>query len=126
MSTRGRPLSPHLSVYRFRITSTLSILHRFTGVVLTGAAVLLVVWLVAAASGAESYADAQALLGSWFGKLIIAGGVLAFFYHLGNGIRHLAWDTGRGFEMSQARATGWTVVTFAILATSFALFVAFF
>lgn len=125
MSAKQRPLSPHLSVYKFRITSTLSILHRMTGVVMSIGAIALVWWLFAVASGPEAYAAFTAVAGSIIGRIAIAGWLFTFFYHLCNGVRHLFWDAGKGFEIEQARASGWTVVTVSALATVAAWFVAF-
>ena len=125
MTAKSRPLSPHLSVYKFRITSTLSILHRLTGVALSLGAVALVWWLFAIASGPDAYAVFAAVAGSIVGKVAIAGWLFTFFYHLCNGVRHLFWDTGRGFELAQARASGLAVVTVSALATLGAWFLAF-
>ena len=111
MSNTQRPLSPHISVYRWRITSGLSILHRLTGVANSIGMLMLVGWLVSIASGPAAYAAAAAFIGSWLGKLLLAGWVFSFFYHLCNGIRHLFWDAGKGFEMHQATRSGVAVVT---------------
>lgn len=127
MSTRPRPLSPHLGIYRFTYTMATSIAHRITGIVLSAGLVVLVGWLFAAASGAERYAQASALLSTGFMKLLIAGWLLAFCYHLCNGIRHLNWDLGRGLEKAEARrSAGWVVVgTLALFAAlAWPLFVA--
>jgi succinate dehydrogenase / fumarate reductase cytochrome b subunit len=110
MDTGGRPLSPHLQIYKPQITSVLSILHRFTGLALVLGTLLLVWWLAAAASGAESYATVQAVIGSWIGRLLLFGWTFALFYHLCNGIRHLFWDAGLGFELPTVQASGWAVV----------------
>jgi succinate dehydrogenase / fumarate reductase cytochrome b subunit len=110
MISSNRPLSPHLQVYRPQITSILSILHRITGVALTVGTLLLTYWLAAAASGPEAFAGAQGLIGSIFGRLLLFGWTFALFYHLCNGIRHLAWDAGYGFEIETATRTGWIVV----------------
>ena len=112
-----RPLSPHLQVYRPQITSVLSILHRATGVALSLGLVILVYWLLCLASGPAAYTEAQSLLGSGLLKLCYAGWAFCFFYHLANGIRHLFWDIGRGFEKRRAKITGWAVVVVAILLT---------
>lgn len=112
-----RPLSPHLQVYRWQTTNTLSILHRMTGVLLSLGAVVLVIWLVALASGSDAYAATMRWLGAGWFKLPLLGFAFAFFFHLGNGIRHLAWDMGFGFELGQVRASGWTVVILAAAAT---------
>ncbi|MEL6448044.1 MAG: succinate dehydrogenase, cytochrome b556 subunit [Pseudomonadota bacterium] len=125
MTAKSRPLSPHLSVYKFRITSTLSILHRMTGVALSLGAAALVWWLFAIASGPDAYAVFATVAGSIVGKIAIAGWLFTFFYHLCNGVRHLFWDTGRGFELAQARASGLAVVTVSALATLGAWFLAF-
>ena len=125
MRATERPLSPHLQVYRPQITSVLSILHRITGVGLIGGAFLLTWWLVAAAYGPEAFRDAQAFIGSWFGQLLLWAFTFALFYHLGNGIRHLAWDFGWGFELSQVRATGIAMLAFAVAGTLLTMIVAY-
>ena len=114
MATDNRPLSPHLSVYRPQITSVLSILHRLTGIGLAFGALALAYWLNAAAYGADAFARAQAVAGSWIGILFLIGWTFALFYHLANGIRHLFWDAGMGFELSQVRASGWFVVVVSV------------
>ena len=110
MSAQNRPLSPHLQVYKPQMTSVLSITHRATGVVLTLGALLLVYWLIAAAAGPEAFATAQALIGSWIGYLFLFGWSVALFYHLCNGIRHLFWDAGLGFELPDAYRSGYAVL----------------
>lgn len=113
-----RPLSPHLQVYRWGITNTLSILHRGTGLVLCLGLVILAAWLLAIASGPDAFAAVTTVLGSVWFRLPLAGIVFCFFYHLGNGIRHLIWDTGRGFSHAAIRRGGIAVVVFALLATA--------
>ena len=110
MTTSNRPLSPHLQVYRPQITSMLSILHRLTGVALAFGTLLLTYWLVAAASGPGAFDTAQGLIGSFIGRLLLFGWSFALFYHLCNGIRHLVWDAGYGFEIETAQRSGWVVV----------------
>jgi len=110
MTTDPRPLSPHLQVYRWQLTSVLSILHRATGVALSVGTILLVWWLVAAAEGPDAYAQVQRFLGSWFGRVLLFGWSVALYYHLCNGIRHLCWDTGRGLELKSVYAGGWAVL----------------
>ncbi|HMK68723.1 MAG TPA: succinate dehydrogenase, cytochrome b556 subunit [Stellaceae bacterium] len=112
-----RPLSPHLQIYRWQLTSVLSILHRMTGVALSVGTLLLAWWLVALASGEESYDAAQGFVGSFLGKLLLLGWSFAVFYHLANGIRHLFWDAGYGFEIKTTYASGWTVVAASALLT---------
>jgi len=110
MISDPRPLSPHLQIYRWQLTSVLSILHRAAGVALAVGAILLVWWLGAASDGPAPYAAFQGFIGSWFGLLLLFGWSVALFYHLCNGIRHLVWDTGRGLELTTVYASGWTVV----------------
>lgn len=118
MTSKSRPLSPHISVYRWRITSTLSIFHRLSGVAMSAGTLMLVAWLLAAATGVQAYSQFSDFAGSLLGKLMIAGWIFAFFFHLCNGVRHLFWDAGKGFEMSQATASGWAVVGISILASA--------
>jgi len=110
MTQAERPLSPHLQVYRWQLTSVLSILHRATGAALSLGTILLVCWLMAAAEGPEAYAGMQGFLRSWLGLLLLFGWSVALFYHLCNGIRHLWWDTGRGLELKSVYAGGWAVL----------------
>lgn len=105
-----RPLSPHLQVYRPQVTSVLSIFHRLTGVVLSMAALLLTYWLASAAYGPESFARAQLVMESWFGRLVLFGFTFSLFYHLCNGVRHLGWDMGWGFDLVKLRLTGVVVI----------------
>ncbi|MFC5310431.1 succinate dehydrogenase, cytochrome b556 subunit [Azospirillum rugosum] len=102
----GRPLSPHLQVYKFEWTMALSITHRITGVGLAVGTLLLTWWLVAAAAGPESFARAQKFIGSGLGLLLMFGWTWALFYHLASGIRHLVWDAGYSFELKEAELGG--------------------
>ena len=117
MSSADRPLSPHLQVYRWQLTSVLSILHRAAGVLLSAGAILLVWWLVAAASGPEAYEGVGDFLGSWIGLLLLFGWTVALFYHLCNGIRHLVWDTGHALDLKSTYVGGWTVVAATVVLT---------
>ena len=126
MSTRPRPLSPHLGIYRFMYTMATSIAHRITGVVLSVGLVVLIGWLFAAASSAEAYAEASALLSTGFVKLLVAAWLLAFCYHLCNGIRHLNWDLGRGLEKADARRSATLVVAVAVTLAAAFIYAAFF
>ena len=110
MAEDQRPLSPHLQVYRPQVTSVLSIFHRLTGVVLAFAALLLTYWLASAAYGPDSFARAQAVMESWFGRLVLFGFTFSLFYHTCNGIRHLGWDMGWGFDLVKLRLTGVAVI----------------
>jgi succinate dehydrogenase / fumarate reductase cytochrome b subunit len=117
MATDNRPLSPHLQVYSPQITSVLSILHRITGVVMSLGALLLAYWLLALASGPVAYAGALEVHGSVPVMLILFAVSYCFFYHLCNGLRHLAWDAGWGFELPQVYASGWAVVIASLVLT---------
>jgi succinate dehydrogenase / fumarate reductase cytochrome b subunit len=109
MAGHPRPLSPHLQIYRRQLTSVTSILHRLTGIGLAVGLLYLVCWLVAAASGLEAFDKLQSFNGSPIGKLFLLGWSIAFFFHLLNGIRHLAWDAGFGFELPTAYKSGYAV-----------------
>jgi succinate dehydrogenase / fumarate reductase, cytochrome b subunit len=114
----ARPLSPHLSVYKMsRYTLATSIFNRFTGVGLSVALLLLVYWLMSVAGGAGSHARATRLLSLPLMKLVYAGLVVAFCYHLVAGIRHLVWDTGRGLERAQSRRSAWLVIAVSVALT---------
>ena len=113
----SRPLSPHLSVYKFKYTLTTSILNRITGVILSAGFLVLCWWLMAVAQGAPAQARAQALLGGAPMKLAYLALIFAFAYHLLAGIRHLVWDTGRGLERSQSQASAWVLAVASVLVT---------
>ena len=117
-STRRRPLSPFLTVYRWQYTMALSILHRVTGCALSVGLLLLVYWLVAAASGAGAYETARHFFAHPLVRILLIGFSFAFFYHLLNGARHMTWDTGHGLERKAARLSGWIVFLGAIATTA--------
>ncbi len=117
MSNTERPLSPHLSIYRWPITMTLSILHRATGVALTVGLIVLALWLLSAATGPGDYERFVGVMSTLPGQLLLIGWSFAFFYHLANGVRHLVWDTGRGLGIRQANASAWFVLLLAIAMT---------
>lgn len=110
MSQIQRPLSPHLQVYKPQLTSVLSVAHRATGLVLVVGTLFLVWWLLAAASGPDSFSVAQTFWSSWIGRILLLGWSYALFYHLCNGIRHLCWDAGWGFDLKTVYRSGWVVV----------------
>ena len=118
MPSHERPLSPHLQVYRWQLTSVMSILHRMTGIALAVGTLLLVYWLIATAAGPSAFAAAQGFLGSILGRVLLFGWTVALFYHLCNGIRHLFWDAGYGFELKDAYRSGWIVVAVSLVATA--------
>lgn len=113
-----RPLSPHLSVYRMPLAGILSITHRITGVGLTLGMVLLTYWIVSAAYGPDSYDEAMAYIASPLGLLILFGFSVALFFHLCNGIRHLLWDAGRNFEISETKRGNIYVLVSTIVLTA--------
>lgn len=110
MTSGNRPLSPHLQIYRPQINSLTSILHRMAGVALGLGVVLLAWWLIAAAGGADSFAPAQAFMGSIVGRIILFGFTGALFFHLCNGVRHLIWDAGYGLGVEAVVRGGWAVI----------------
>ena len=112
----ARPLSPHLSVYRFRPTMAMSILHRITGSALYVGTLLVVWWLVAAASGPEAFSYASWFFGSILGRLILFGYSWALLQHMAGGIRHFVWDTGSYMGKEQS-----TTLALATLAVSLVL-----
>ena len=128
MATRERvqqrPLSPHLQVYRWQITMVMSILHRASGVALTVGTLGLAWWLLALAAGGERYANASALIASPLGLVLLFGFSLSLVYHLLNGLRHLMWDMGWGFDIPEIYRSGWAVAVLTVLFTAAIWFVA--
>lgn len=117
MATSERPLSPFTTIYRWQITMTLSILHRATGVALAVGAFGVAWWLLAVSASDQRYAQFVDLAGSVPGRIVLAGFSYCLMYHLLNGLRHLLWDSGRGFEIKQFQATGWAVVVLSFVLT---------
>jgi len=120
-----RPLSPHLQVYRWQITMTMSILHRVSGVALTVGALGLAWWLLALAAGGDHYAHAAALIASPVGLVLLFGFSLSLVYHLLNGLRHLMWDMGWGYEIPEIYRSGWAVAVLTVVFTAAIWFAAF-
>jgi succinate dehydrogenase / fumarate reductase cytochrome b subunit len=114
---RPRPISPSVTTWRWHLTMLASILHRVTGVGLYGGALLLMVWALSLAAGPDAYATFTGIAGSLPGKVALVGLTLCAFYHLGNGLRHLAWDSGYGFKPKTATGTAGLVIAFALIAT---------
>ena len=96
---KERPLSPHLQVYKPMLTMMMSIVHRITGAGLYFGMALFVWWLFAAAHSASYFNFVQGFIGSWFGRLVLLGFTWALVHHALGGLRHLLWDTGRGFDL---------------------------
>lgn len=105
-----RPLSPHIQTYRWTLTMIMSIVHRATGIALYAGTLLLVWWLVAAASGPTAYADVQAFTSSFIGRVIVFGYTWALMHHLLSGIRHFVWDLGYGFKANEREALTWAAL----------------
>ena len=114
----NRPLSPHLQVYRLPLLANLSILHRMTGAALSGGALMVTWWLVAAALGEDQYNIAMNFIRSPLGIFMMFGWSFSFYYHLFNGIRHLIWDTGRLLKLKDAYLSGYVVLILTVLATA--------
>ena len=115
MSKNNQPLSPHLTVYKWQVTNTLSIIHRFSGFILCLGGVLLSIWLISIALGDSTYSLLIEFSNLMIIKLLFVGLSFAFFYHSLNGIRHLMWDIGKGFETNELKVSGALVVVGAIL-----------
>ena len=113
----SRPLSPHLTIYRPQLTSITSILVRLTGNALIVAALLIIWWFVAAASGPAAFARADYVITSWVGKLVMLGSILALWYHLLGGIRHLIWDSGRMLDVKTSEQFGIFMLAGAVVLT---------
>jgi succinate dehydrogenase / fumarate reductase cytochrome b subunit len=110
MAHPKRPLSPHLQVYRWGLHMFLSILHRGTGVALGAGVLMLAWWAIALANGPEAYDQVRACMGSILGRLVLFGFTFALMLHLCNGIRHLVWDAGDGFDLATVRKSNWLVI----------------
>jgi succinate dehydrogenase / fumarate reductase cytochrome b subunit len=115
---RPRPLSPNVQIYRPQLTSVLSILNRVTGIFLSVCAVVLVIWLVAAATGPQAYAAVEVAIACWIGQIVLFGVTFAFFLHFCGGIRHLVWDTVHGFDLRSIYISGWAVVAASVALTA--------
>ncbi len=118
--TVERPLSPHLQIYRPMLTMMMSIMHRITGIILYSGMILLVAWLVAASSSEAGFGVMQSLFGHWLGKIVLLGFTWALLHHMLGGLRHLLWDTGRGYELpvvewlARANLAGSILLTIAV------------
>jgi succinate dehydrogenase / fumarate reductase cytochrome b subunit len=114
----ARPLSPHLQIYKPLINMVMSILHRITGVALYIGSLLLAWWLIAAATGPAYFDLVNALLASLPGQLLLLGFTWALMHHLVGGIRHLIWDTGRGFDLATVDRLSWGTILLSLLLTA--------
>ena len=115
----ARPLSPHLQIYRPMLTMMMSIMHRITGVGLYFGIILLVWWLTAASISDGYFAFVQGFFGHWFGRLLLFGFTWALIHHMLGGLRHLIWDTGRGFEKASVKRLSWLTIVGSLILTAF-------
>ena len=115
---RPPPLSPHLTIWRWHITMTASILHRVSGVGLYFGALLLAGWVLSLSEGPDAYLAYVGILGSGLGKIVLFALTVCVFFHMANGVRHLAWDLGEGFEPRTADFTAVVVMAFALVASA--------
>jgi len=112
-----RPLSPHLQIYRLTINMVMSIVHRITGTALYFGTLLLAWWLMAAATGPEHFAFVNGILGSLLGQLVLFGYTWALCHHMLGGIRHLIWDTGKGFDLGTVDRLSWLTIIGSVVMT---------
>ncbi|MDH3220164.1 MAG: succinate dehydrogenase, cytochrome b556 subunit [Gammaproteobacteria bacterium] len=117
MSPNKYPTSPHLQIYRLPLTGLLSITHRITGVILALGCIVMVWVLAAAAQGAATYEALVPHLASWYGQLYLAGFIFSLYLHFCNGVRHLFWDAGYGFELDTVDLTAKLAIALAVILT---------
>ncbi len=117
MKDNQNPLSPHLQIYRWHISSLLSITHRIVGVINLLALILIFFWLISLSFGKGSYESFLLVINSFLGKFILVGFTWSMSFHLLSGIRHLAWDLGYGFEIKTANISGIIVIIFSLVFT---------
>ena len=115
--SRQRPLSPHLSIWRFQLPAVMSITHRITAVILTSGTVLLTAWLIALASGENSFELVSMIVSHPLGQFVMFGYSVVLFYHASNGVRHLFWDFGKGLDIPGVYASGWIAITAMVVLT---------
>ena len=124
--SRPRPLSPHLSIWRFQLPAVMSITHRITAVILTSGTVLLTAWLIALASGESSFELVSMIVSHPLGQFVMFGYSVVLFYHASNGVRHLFWDFGKGLDIPGVYASGWiAIAVMVVLTVSFWVFMFF-
>ena len=116
--SKPRPLSPHLQIYKWQLTSIMSIGHRASGIALSLGSFLIVIWLVTLATGPELFSHVNKVISHWFGQLVLFGFSVVLFYHMLNGVRHLSWDLGYGFDLTTVYKTGYSVLITAIILTT--------
>ena len=117
MNDSKNPLSPHLQIYRWHISSLLSITHRISGIINLIALILIFFWLIVLSFGESNYELLLLIINSFFGKFILIGFTWSMSFHLLSGIRHLIWDLGYGFEIKTANISGIIVIVFSLALT---------
>ena len=117
MTDKQNPLSPHLQIYRWHISSLLSITHRISGVINLLALILIFFWLLVLSLGESNYELFLLIINSFFGKFILIGFTWSMSFHILSGIRHLVWDLGYGFEIKTANISGIIVIICSLLLT---------
>ena len=117
MNDYKNPLSPHLQIYRWHISSLLSITHRISGVINLLALILIFFWLLVLSFGESNYESFLLIINSFFGKFILIGFTWSMCFHILSGIRHLAWDLGYGFEIKTANISGIIVIVLSLMLT---------
>ncbi len=123
MASAKRPLSPHLSVYKWQIPMALSILHRGTGTFLSIGALFFSCWLLSIAVGPQTYLTLQNHIFAWYGQLLMMAVIFSFYYHLCNGLRHLFWDVGLGLDIKDAYRSAYAVIASSILLTAITFYI---
>lgn len=116
--TIERPLSPHLTVYRPQINMVMSIVHRITGGALYFGTLLLAAWLISAAIGEQAYSWVNSLFAHPLGLLVLFGYSWALLHHMLGGLRHLIWDTGRGFDIKSVNMLSWLTILGSVVLTA--------
>lgn len=117
MSVRARPISPHLQIYRWTVTMTMSILHRATGIANYAGMALFVIWLAAAALGQDALMSVNFIFGSWFGQIVLFGFTWSLVHHMLGGLRHWVWDFAAMMEPGQREAMAWATIIGSVLIT---------
>ena len=117
MESVKRPLSPHLQVYKLPLTAWVSITHRATGVFLSIGTLFLSCWLVGLATSEQAFTNLQQYTTAWYGKIILIGFIFSLYLHLANGVRHLVWDAGKGFEKSTTLKSSYAILAFTLIMT---------
>ena len=126
IGSKPRPLSPHLQIYKWQLTSIMSIGHRASGIALSLGSSLIVMWLVTLALGPEYFFLINKIISHWFGQFVLFGFSVVLFYHMLNGVRHLSWDLGYGFDLATVYKTGYSVLIIAIILTTITWLVVWF